>query len=72
MTTRTLPTDKHGNVYYGPRTCAEADALIATMIDQGSTPRAAASRVADMVGDAGFAGVRRHIVRGYQLISERS
>ena len=70
MTTRTLPTDKHGNVYYGPARGNRR--AIATMIDQGHA-RAAASRVADMVGDAGFAGVRRHIVRGcYQLISERS
>lgn len=28
---RTLPTDKHGNVYYGPKTIAEARNLITQM-----------------------------------------
>lgn len=57
MRTQNLPVDKNGNVYYGPRTYAQA----CTAIDDG----AKASKVVDMLRDAGFASVADRVAKDY-------
>ncbi len=39
MTTRILPTDKRGNVYYGPKTVAAAQDLIRAGADAANVVR---------------------------------
>jgi hypothetical protein len=55
--TKTLPTDKNGNVYYGPRTMAGAKEQI-----QEGRP---AADVANMMEAAGHTGIARRIRKEY-------
>ena len=57
MTTKILPTDKNGNVYYGPTTYEAA----MTQIDEGRTPES----VASMMADAGYAQIAAKIRSEY-------
>ncbi len=59
-TTRPLPTDKHGNVYYGPRTFREAK----NQIDHMHTAEEI-SDCAYMIERAGYTGVARRIRRHF-------
>ena len=58
--TRIIPTDKHGNVYRGPRTAIEAREAI-------DIDNAEPKKVVDMLDAAGFTGVARRIAREYGL-----
>ena len=60
--TRILPTDKNGNVYYGPRTMKEAE-------DQIADGRPA-KEIAQTMEDAGFVGIARKIRKEYDVWSE--
>jgi hypothetical protein len=53
-----IPTDKHGNVYYGSRTFAEAEISIH---DDGVDP----DELAEKMEAAGYVGVARRIRREY-------
>lgn len=55
--TRTLPTDKYGRVYYGPKTYADAVAAI-----RHETPTAT---VVHDLRDAGFKRIARRIERNF-------
>jgi len=55
--TRILPTDKNGNVYYGPRTMKEAE----EQIEEGRPP----AEMAEMMEDAGFTGIANRIRKEY-------
>jgi hypothetical protein len=57
MTTKNLPTDKNGNVYYGPTTFQAAVA----QINVGREP----DRVARMLADAGYAKIAAKITKNY-------
>lgn len=57
--TRTLPTDRNGNVYYGPKTFAAAQAQIAEGAD--------ATKVADMMERAGYRAVAAKVRKHYGL-----
>lgn len=57
MATKTLPTDKHGQVYYGPKTYAAAE----QQIKEGRP----AQEVADMLDAAGYTGLARRIRAEY-------
>ena len=57
--TRILPTDKNGNVYYGPRTMKQA----AQQIEEGRPP----AQMAEMMEDAGFSGIANRIRKQYGI-----
>lgn len=57
MTTKTLPTDKKGQVYYGPTTYAQAEEQINAGRD--------AAEMAEMLDDAGYTGLAARIRREY-------
>lgn len=57
MTTKNLPVDKNGNVYYGPTTYAAAVAQIDAGRDAADT--------ANMLESAGYVGIARRIRREY-------
>lgn len=68
--TQTIPTDRRGNVYYGPRTVAEAREIVARIVadvcpDYPDGERAAADREIDALREqiraAGYPGVARRI-----------
>lgn len=56
----TLPTDKFGDVYYGPKTFAAAEQCI----DDGART---ARDVAEMLDDAGYTGVAARVRREYGI-----
>ena len=57
MNTKNLPTDKNGNVYYGPTTYEAA----VSQIDEGATPE----KVAEMMAGAGYTGIAAKIRSEY-------
>lgn len=57
--TQIIPTDKYGNVYYGPTTFAKAEEQI-----QDGRP---ADETADMLEDAGYIGIARRIRKAYRV-----
>lgn len=57
--TKTIPTDRHGNVYYGPTTLAGAMQQI-----QDGRP---AAEMAGMMDRAGYPGIARSIRVKYDL-----
>ena len=59
MSTRILPTDKTGKIYYGPRSYAAA----AGQIKDGRP----AKEMANMMEGAGYIGIARKIRREYGL-----
>jgi len=59
MTTKNLPTDKNGNVYYGPTTFKAA----VSAIDDGATPKT----VADIMAGAGYTGIAAKIRSEYGI-----
>lgn len=61
MTTKNLPVDKNGNVYYGPTTYAAA----VEQIDAGRD----AAEMATMLESAGYVGLARRIRREYGLVT---
>lgn len=61
MSTQIIPTDKHGNPYWGPRTFAQACELI-EMDDQDFS---AAQSVSDDLDDAGYTGIARRVRKAY-------
>lgn len=70
--TTTLPTDKHGNVYYGPRTYAAASEMIDAISDslryQYELPTTeAARRIAGVMDAAGYTGVARRIRKEWEV-----
>ena len=55
MTTQTIPTDRHGNPYYGPTTWAEACDLIRERDEAaGDDEPSCAGEVADSLESAGY------------------
>jgi hypothetical protein len=61
-----LPTDKHGDIYYGPRTFREAKEII----DQehiGSPRRNSARDIARRMSAAGYERIAARIRREYVL-----
>lgn len=65
--TRTLPTDKHGNVYYGPRTVNHAHDYVTDILNNE-----AETKVADCISDlcqrmesAGYTGIAARIRKAY-------
>lgn len=70
--TTTIPTDKRGNVYYGPRTYAAASEMIEWLANslqyQYEMPTAeAASRTADIMDSAGYTGIARRIRKEWEV-----
>ena len=57
--TTPLPTDRNGQIYYGPKTYAEAEAQI-----RDGRP---ASEMADMMEGAGYTGIAARIRREYAI-----
>ena len=62
--TQPIPTDKHGNIYYGSRTFKEAETSIC---DDGVDP----AQLADQMETAGFPGVARRIRREFEVDEQR-
>lgn len=56
--TRTLPTDRHGHVYYGPATYAEAYAII---VHEDYSP----SLMADTLARAGYIRIAARIRKSF-------
>jgi len=56
--TQIIPTDKYGNVYYGPTTFAEAQ----EQIDDGRP----VEEMIDMLRDAGYTGVANRIAKFHE------
>jgi hypothetical protein len=68
MTTRALPTDRNGNVCYGPRTFAQAESAIDELARQPEiTTAAAARKIHDRLVEAGFAKVAARVAREYEI-----
>ena len=66
--TKTLPTDKYGNVYYGPKTLGEAEKALRDMIDEvGISKYDAAYYVASMAQKAGYTGVAARVRKAYGI-----
>lgn len=70
--TKTIPTDKHGNVYYGPRTYAAAaetiDAISETLRYQYDSPiTESARRIANVMDAAGYTSIARRIRREWEV-----
>lgn len=55
--TRIIPTDKKGNVYYGPRTIKEAEEQIEAGAD--------VTKVIQDVKEAGFKGIAARLTKSY-------
>jgi len=73
--TKTIPTDKRGNVYYGPRTYAEASETIVAISEslryQHELPtEEAARRIANVMDAAGYAGIANRIRREWEVSDE--
>ena len=60
MTTQHLPVDKHGNVYYGPRTFREATIQIFGENGESLTKRETLD-FADNIESAGYSGVAARV-----------
>jgi len=70
--TKTIPTDKRGNVYYGPRTYAEAcetiDRISESLRYQYELPTAeAARRIASVMDEAGYSRIANRIRREWEV-----
>lgn len=80
-TTRAIPTDKNGQVYYGPTTLAEARTAIGNIRDEmhakmdriGSTPDTRAEwtakeiRFVATLRDAGYTGLAARIAKEFGI-----
>ena len=58
--TQEIPTDRHGNIYYGPTTTREAEELI-------QTGDVSASEVTERLVTAGYLGVAARVRKIYGL-----
>ena len=67
MTTHTLPTDRHGRVYYGPKTYQASEEFILDAVNQGESQSAVAEETAEMLEGAGYPGVARRVRREFNL-----
>jgi len=70
--TRTIPTDKRGNVYYGPRTyaaaCETIDEISESLRYQYELPtKEAARRIANVMDAAGYSGIARRIRKEWEV-----
>jgi len=70
--TKTIPTDKRGNAYYGPRTyaaaCETIDAIAESLRYQYELPTTeAASRIANVMDAAGYSGIARRIRKEWEV-----
>lgn len=73
MSTRQLPTDKNGNVYYGPKTVAQAESQIASIcdaeselpLDVQSDARTLASEIAEKMKRAGYTRAASNLLKQY-------
>ena len=65
--TKSIPTDRHGNVYYGPRTYAEAEEVLQY---ETENLRTAAEEVAAMMDRAGFSRAAARVRREYHVRAE--
>jgi hypothetical protein len=65
--TKILPTDKHGNVYYGPTTLATAENMVQNMANNiaGISKDDAAHKVACMLHNAGYTGIAARLRKAY-------
>lgn len=63
MSTQIIPTDKNGNVYYGPRTLKQADQMIEDMREDGVEN--AGAKMADKLKEAGFARLSALVRKKY-------
>lgn len=61
--TQTLPTDRNNNLYYGPKTYAQAVEMIEEQDDDQQ--QATARKVADMLENAGYKAVAQRIRKQY-------
>jgi len=73
MMTKTIPTDKRGNVYYGPRTYAAAsetiDAISESLRYQYELPTTeAARRIASVMDAAGYSGIANRIRKEWEVM----
>jgi hypothetical protein len=75
MSTKTIPTDKNGNVYYGPKTAAAAELEVARIVDnesdmpievQTSTAQIVASIAANMER-AGYTKATSNLRKAYSV-----
>lgn len=66
MATKTLPTDKHGQVYYGPRNWP-ATLELAERLESGFDPRGNLCRLYRMLKTAGFHGLAARLRVAYLL-----
>lgn len=64
---KTLRTDKHGNIYGGPRTLAQAEQAVRDAQNDHVSHVAAARKVAVMVADAGYTGVAARLRKAYGI-----
>lgn len=62
MSTQIIPTDKNGNIYYGPTSFKQCEALI----DEIDSPLTA-KQVADMMDAAGYTAVASKVRRAYGI-----
>jgi len=70
--TKTITTDKRGNVYYGPRTyaaaCETIDAISESLRYQYELPTAeAARRIANVMDAAGYSGIANRIRKEWEV-----
>ena len=62
MSTQIIPTDKYGNVYYGPKTFDKAMEDVNRYFDESGLEWAAAvDKVADMLENHGYANVAKKV-----------
>lgn len=70
MATKTLPTDKNGQLYYGPKTFRQADELVqqameSEHLESSVMPRDIAARVADNMESGGYIIAASRLRREY-------
>ena len=70
--TKAIPTDKRGNVYYGPRTYAAAsetiDEISESLRYQYELPTTeAARRIASVMDAAGYSGIANRIRKEWEV-----
>lgn len=70
MTTKTLPTDKHGQIYRGPRTWKQVEAISEAIFDNADQrwqARIECRRLRDMLTEHGYTGLARRLTTTYDL-----
>jgi hypothetical protein len=75
MTTKTIPTDKNGNVYYGPKTVAQAEVVVYQIVESESElpieAQTATSKIvlglAEKMNRAGYAKAASNLRKQYDV-----